>query len=140
MKNEPHDSHVSFTELARLSMPGARLEAVKGEKRFVSEGTLQVNLPPDQHLMVIDFAYYAGMIRPWEWGLEYFEPWRVASHAHWTPKMRSLAESYLMRHFGVERADDIPKVGFSRVGIKKLLIDTSAILLIAVYSNPCSPR
>jgi len=109
MKNDANDAHISFIEVARLSMPGPRLEAIKGEKRFVSEGPLQVKLPPDQHLMVIDFAYYMGMVHSWEWGLEYFEPWRVASHAHWTPKMRSLAESYLMRHFSVERAEDIPK-------------------------------
>lgn len=113
IKNEPNDPHVSFLEVARLSTPSARREAIKNEDPFVSEGLLAVKLPPDEHLMVIDFSYYMGMIQSWEWNLEYFEPWRVASHAHWAPKMRSLAERYLMRHFGVDTVGAIPKVGYA---------------------------
>jgi hypothetical protein len=136
MKNEPEDLHVSFLEVARLSTPSARREAIKNEEPFVSEGSLKVKLPPDEHLMVIDFSYYMGMVRSWEWNYEYFEPWRIASHAHWAPKMRSLAEKYLMRHFGVDTVKAIPKVGFLHFGTKKRMINPFR----TVYSDPCSAR
>lgn len=63
--------------------------------------------------MVIDFAFYIGMVQKWEWELEYFEPWRIASHAHWHPNMSKLAEKYLMKHFDVTSTSAIPKVRHS---------------------------
>lgn len=100
-------------EVARLSTNAARRAIIEGgEQPFVSEGPLAVKLPPDEHLMVIDFAFYIGMVQKWEWEQEYSEPWRIASHAHWTPRMQSLGEAYLMRNFGVKRVSDIPRVRF----------------------------
>lgn len=113
MKEYENDSHVSFLEVARLSTPSARREVIAVEQPFVSEGPLHVRIPPDEHLMVLDFGYYMGMIKSWEWQEEYFEPWRVASHAHWTPRMRDMTDGYLMRHFGVNEPSEIPKVSGS---------------------------
>lgn len=110
MKDEDRDAHTSFLEVARLSTASARREAMLTEESFKSEGPLAHQLPPDEHLMVIDFSYFMGMIHYWEWEEEYFEPWRIASHAHFTPKLHSLADSYLMRHFNVETPEAIPKV------------------------------
>lgn len=136
LKDQPHDPHVSFLELARLSTSSARREVIQYEAPFVSEGPLQTRLHPDEHLMVVDFAYYVGMVEPWEWIREYYEPWRVASHAHWTPKIRSLADNYLMRHFGVDTVKAIPKVSIPH-GMKKHLTKEN---ILTVYIDPRPPR
>ncbi|KAF8311624.1 hypothetical protein DL93DRAFT_2139392 [Clavulina sp. PMI_390] len=108
-KDEPRDPHVSFNEVARLAYPRYREELIRTEHRWRSEGALAHDSPPDEQVLTIDFSYFMGMIRNWEWDKEYFEPWRIASHAHFTPKMTRIANEYLMRHFEVPTVEDIPK-------------------------------
>jgi hypothetical protein len=110
IKGDPNDPHVTFLEVARHSTHSAREEVVRYEQPYTSEGPLSITLPPDEHVMVIDVAYFMSELQPWEWVEEYFAPWRVAMHCRWTKKILDLVNRYLMRVLDVERAEDIAKV------------------------------
>ncbi|KAF9518214.1 hypothetical protein BS47DRAFT_1256054, partial [Hydnum rufescens UP504] len=103
-------SHVSLMELARLAyLPGREAALLESPEPFVSEGPNAVRIPPDHHLLCLDFLYYASILQPFEWDAEYFLPWsKIGTHTHFTPRMTSLAQEYLMRLFHVDNKEDIP--------------------------------
>jgi hypothetical protein len=105
-------SHVSLLELARLAyLPGREAALRESPEPFVSEGPNGIRIAPDHHLMCLDFLYYASLLQPFEWDAEYYLPWsQIGTHTHFTPRMTSLAQEYLMRLFHVEDKDDIPPV------------------------------
>lgn len=140
LKDQPGDAHVSYLEVARLSTHAAREEVLAQDPHpYPSEGPLAVSLPPDEHLMVVDFAYFMGQLTPWEWEEQYFAPWRVAAHCHWNNRMTELAGDYLARLFQVPSRADVPKVGITcfEVCFPWRLSNTFAL---SVHCHPRTPR
>jgi len=103
----PNDPHVNLNKLVRLSYHDAYVETTRDHKP-VSYPDFPSVYPPDEHLMCIDFLYWASILKPFEWDTSYSPGWKIAKNFRWTPKMTSLAEEYLMRLFGVSSKDQIP--------------------------------
>jgi len=105
--NEPHDPHVNLNKLASLGHHDVYLEVTRDNKPVSYPGWPNI-YPPDEHLMCIDFLYWASILKPFEWEASYSSGWKIAKHLRWTPKLISLAQEYLMRLFNVPRKEDVP--------------------------------
>lgn len=126
--NEPHEPHVNLNKLATLSHHDVYLEVTRDHKP-VSYPSWPNIYPPDEHVMCIDFLYWASILKPFEWETRYimvvlpaptimltfdtssYSPgWKIAKHLRWTPKLTSIAQEYLMRLFKVPYKEDVPPV------------------------------
>lgn len=104
----PGDWFVSFWPLAALAYPQGRKEAL--EEHEPRAGPIHGNtLPPDEQMVCYDFLYFAGAATQDEWFHDFSPAWReVGTHTHWSPRVQTLANEYLQRHFGVKSAAEIP--------------------------------
>jgi hypothetical protein len=62
----PNDPHVNLNKLVRLSYHDIYLETIQDHKP-VSYPDFPSLYPPDEHLMCIDFLYWASILKPFEW-------------------------------------------------------------------------
>jgi hypothetical protein len=64
--NVTGDPHVNLYKLVKLSHHDGYLEAIKNHKPIPYPDFPNL-YPPDEHLMCIDFLYWASILIPYEW-------------------------------------------------------------------------
>jgi len=62
----PGDPHVNLNKLARLGYHDVYVETTRDHKPKSYPDFPSV-YPPDEHLMCIDFLYWASILQPFEW-------------------------------------------------------------------------
>ncbi|KAF9016821.1 hypothetical protein BDZ89DRAFT_1075312 [Hymenopellis radicata] len=95
-----------LSDIARFAYPETRNENL-GDRVLSS---LNVSLPPDEHLLCFDELYFLCTAVPddeFDW--DYNPQWKlVGQHMHWAPQLSQLAYVHLNRAFGLRGTDPTP--------------------------------
>lgn len=70
MLKEDREPHVNLAKLASLSHHDTYLEVTRDHKP-ISYPDFPSVYPPDEHLMCVDFLYWASILKPFEWETRY---------------------------------------------------------------------
>ncbi|KDQ07960.1 hypothetical protein BOTBODRAFT_38399 [Botryobasidium botryosum FD-172 SS1] len=107
----PGDWYIKFWALAELAFPSGRALALNTNPPPPTFPSRYDNstMPPDEHLLCFDFLYFAVAQRSSEWAMDFSPAWRfVGRHAHWTERIKDIAEGYVRRIMGIPEGGHIP--------------------------------
>ncbi|KAI5122360.1 hypothetical protein M0805_004118 [Coniferiporia weirii] len=112
-----NDPHARFDSIAALTFPDGRTAAhLPAHAPFPGKGSGHTALP-DEHMACFDFPYYLASVNNFEFQYDYSPAWRfVGTHAHWNPRIETIARDLVRQTFGV--ASDAPMPPFISIHVR----------------------